>query len=103
MTRVEYPKRLISFRIVGLLGIIAILFVCASPFIFFTAPLYIEATICLSRVSQRIGIAASYTAIYDYLEQHLLPGTPRSEVNALLETLGPMEITNYTDEMDETS
>src|SRR6266498_351030 len=89
-------------KIVGIVGLVLVSAACACPVLFVGFP-WVDASICVPRAAQRIGVQATYNDLYQYVDQHIVPGKTRAEVVAILEQIGPVQIQKDVGALPESS
>ncbi|HPH98658.1 MAG TPA: hypothetical protein PK613_22450 [Anaerolineaceae bacterium] len=67
---------------------------------YFTLFRAIDSCICIPRVAQKLGIPATESQIYQYVEQQLTPGIKKAEVMDRLSKIGEVKITGNNEIID---
>lgn len=94
MRPVRNPK---LFSTLLLIVVVSIIVVCGSCFLsepvlvhYVYAPF--EAPFCAARVAKKLNVAPNHSAIIEYYETNLKPGTPRSEVLEAFSLIVPIGV-----------
>jgi hypothetical protein len=89
-------KRISLKRITQLIVITLVLFLCFGAG-YFTVFRAVDSSICIPRVSKKLGIRADVNQVYQYVKDQLTPGMKKTEVMDRLGKIGEITIKGTTE------